>query len=124
MDRSRYLRETSEALREAEDRRRERARQRDERPRIESPLARALARFAEALQTAGLRCDSDQWECPSCRSQGRPPEFCLEVRVVGQHVEFRCTQKCRPNTIRALLGSPPFYPKAGRARTLDQFPYR
>ena len=107
MDRSRYLREASEALREAEDRRREHARQRTEPACANSPLTRALARFAEALRTAGLRRDGDQWECPSCRSQGRPPELCLEVRVVGQHVEFRCTQECRPNTIHAPLGSPP-----------------
>ena len=123
MDRERYLRETSDALREAENRR-PRSRSRVERVPAGSPVMRALMRFAAALGSAGFGSDGSHWQCPSCRSQGRPSEFCLEVSAVGQHVEFRCAQGCRPNTIRALLGAPAHFPSLGRGRTVGRHPFR
>lgn len=126
MDRQRYLRETSEALRETEESKTE-----ERRTRLAQVNAsqrevgdRTLQRLVAVLEATGLKSKGDRWQCPSCRSQKRQVEFVLEMRVVGRHVELRCSKDCRPNTIRALLGAPPYFPNPGRRRTFGIFPFR
>ena len=126
MDRREYLRETSEALRRADDRNRERGEASPGRPGggCDEPGANKLDRFSSALQAAGLEHDGERWQCPSCRSQHREPDFVLEMRLVGKHVEMTCTRDCRPNTIRALLGAPPYFRTGGHAKPVGRFPFR
>ena len=125
MDRQRYLKETSEALRETEERRRDEREARQEQAGANGRGVgdRALERLIGVLGTSGLKCDGERWQCPSCRSQDRAPEFVLEIRVVGRHVELKCSLDCRPNTIRALLGAPPYFPTLG-PRSAARFPFR
>jgi len=124
MDRRQYLRETSAALRKAEDRREEQQQTQLEVVGDEERGGKALDRFAEAMRREGLEYDGERWQCPSCRSQGHGPEVSLELRLDGKQVEFHCERDCRPNTIRALLGVPPYFPTLGHARTVGRFPYR
>ena len=126
MDRLRYLRETSEALRETEESKLDE--RRTKLARVDACQRevgdRTLDRLVAVLEATGLKSNGDRWQCPSCRSQNRELEFVLEMRVLGRHVDLRCAKACRPNTIRALLGAPPYFPNPGRRRTFGQFPFR
>jgi hypothetical protein len=125
MDRLQYLKETSEALREADDRRREEKERRIDEAAVApaSAATRALERFVSTLRSEGLDYDGERWQCPSCRSQGRKPGFVLALSVSGARVEMACGRGCRANTIRALLGAPPYFPTLARARTIGKFPH-
>ena len=125
MDRRQYLKETSEALRRADDERNEQSQDQfeEEAAARGSAAARALERFASTLRADGLETDGERWQCPSCRSQGREPAFVLTLRRSGNRVEMICGRGCRSNTIRALLGAPPYFPTLARARTIVKFPH-
>ena len=123
MNRKRYLKETSEALRKNEDEREE-ARLELLSASLDAAGAKALDRFTKALRAADFEHNGELWHCPSCRSQDREPEFVLELKVAGKHVEMFCSRGCRPNTIRSLLGAPPYFPTLGRARSVGTFPFR
>ena len=125
MDRLQYLKETSEALRKADD---QRGQQRQHPVEQGSSTrgdaaARALGRFTSTLRAEGLESDGELWQCPSCRSQGRKPDYVLTLRLSGARVELICSRGCRSNTIRALLGAPPYFPTLARDRAIVKFPH-
>ena len=125
MDRQQYLKETSEALRKAEGHNNER---KEKRPALvdadaDGPGAKALKRFADKLREEGLDHDGERWQCPSCRSQSREPEFVLEMRLAGRQLKISCLRDCRPNTIRALLGAPPYFGAPNGGIATGRYPF-